>query len=175
MEKKDRGQRPVINLKSLNFFVHYEHFKMESLSSLQFLLKIGDYMAKQDLKDAYFCVPLHKESRKFVQFPWNGKLYEFLCLYFGLCPAPRIFTKLLNVPLAVLRRLNMLIIIYLDDMLIIGRTRKEVESTRDTHLPFATFRVSSQFKEICASTMSGNRISGPYSKFFETDSLTLLT
>ena len=30
-----------------------------------------------------------------------------------------------------------------------------------SHLPFATFRVSSQFKEICASTMSGNRISGP--------------
>ena len=44
-----------------------------------------------------------------------------------------------------------------------------------SHLSFATFRVSSQFKEICASTMSGNRISGPYSKFCEPDSLTLLT
>ena len=68
MEKKDGGQRPVINLKSLNIFVHYEHFKIESLSSLQFLLKIGDYMDKLDLKDAYFCVPLHKESRKFARF-----------------------------------------------------------------------------------------------------------
>ena len=43
------------------------------------------------------------------------------------------------------------------------------------HLPLATLRVSSQFKEICASTMSGNRISGPYSKFRESDSLTPLT
>ena len=43
-----------------------------------------------------------------------------------------------------------------------------------SHLPFATFRVCSQFKEICASTMSGNRISGPYSKFCESDSLTSL-
>ena len=46
---------------------------------------------------------------------------------------------------------------------------------RHSHLPFATFRVSSQFKEICASTMSDNRISGHYSKFCESDSLTPLT
>ena len=69
----------------------------------------------------------------------------------------------------------MLIIIYID-ILKIGRTRKDVEVNQGhSHLPFATFRVSSQFKEICASTMSGNRISGPYSKFCESDSLTSLT
>ena len=42
-----------------------------------------------------------------------------------------------------------------------------------SHLHFGTFRFFSQFKEICASTMSGNRISGPYSKFCESDSLSL--
>ena len=61
VEKKDRGQRPVINLKNLNFFGPYERFKMKNLNSLQFLLKKGDYMTKLDLRDAYFCVPLHKE------------------------------------------------------------------------------------------------------------------
>ena len=44
-----------------------------------------------------------------------------------------------------------------------------------SHLPFATFRISSQFKEICASTMPGNRISGPYSEFCKSESLTSLT
>ena len=44
-----------------------------------------------------------------------------------------------------------------------------------SHLPSATFRVSSQFKEICTSSMSGNRISRPYSKFCEFDSLDPLT
>ena len=29
VEKNDRGQRPVINLINLNFFVPYEHFKMK--------------------------------------------------------------------------------------------------------------------------------------------------
>ena len=27
----------------------------------------------------------------FVRFAWSGNLYEFLCLCFGLGPAPRIF------------------------------------------------------------------------------------
>ena len=44
-----------------------------------------------------------------------------------------------------------------------------------SHLPSATFRVSSQFKEICTSSMSGNRISGTYSTFCEFDSLPAIT
>ena len=68
-------------------------------------------MIKLDLNDAYFCVPLHKGSREFARFQWYGKLYEFLCLCFSLGHAPRIFIKMLKKFLAVLRRMNMLIII----------------------------------------------------------------
>ena len=87
-----------------------------------------------DLKDVYFSVPLHKESQTFDRFQWDGELYEFFCFCFGLDPARRIFTKLRKVPLAVLRRLNMLIKVYIDDMLMIDRTRKEVELTKDTRI-----------------------------------------
>ena len=44
---------------------------------------------------------------------------KFLCPRFGLDSAPRIFTKLLKIPFSVLRRLNILTVIYLDDMLLI--------------------------------------------------------
>ena len=40
---------------------------------------------------------------KVVCFQWRGEIYQFLCLSFGLTPAPRIFTKLLKVPIAMLR------------------------------------------------------------------------
>lgn len=40
--KKDSGQRPVINLKALNEFVHTEHFKMEGIHLLKDLLRKGD-------------------------------------------------------------------------------------------------------------------------------------
>ena len=132
VEKKDGGQRPVINLKHLNQFVPFEHFKMEGLHCLKYMLRKGDFMCKLDLKDAYFCLPLHQQSQKYVRFLWEGSLYQFLCLCFGLGPAPRVFTKLLKVPMAVLRRLNILIIIYIDDMLVIGRSFQETVMARDT-------------------------------------------
>ena len=89
-------------------------------------------MCKLDLNDAYFSVPLNPASRKFVRFLCSGKLYEFLCLCFRLGPAPKFFTKLLKIPVSVLRRLNILIIIYLDDMLLIDHTIEETLVARDT-------------------------------------------
>ena len=88
--KEGGGNRPVINLKHLNNFIPYQLFKMKGLNLLQNMLQKGD-MCKLDLKDAYFCVPLKKESRKYVRFQWEGTLYEFFCLCFGLGPSPLIF------------------------------------------------------------------------------------
>ena len=105
---------------------------MEGLHCLQNILKKGDDKCKLDLKDVYFSVPLNPSSRKFVRYFWSGKLYEFLWLYFGLGPAPRIFTKLFKIPVSVLRRLNILIIIYLGYMLFTGHTIEEMLMARET-------------------------------------------
>lgn len=68
VEKKDGGNRPVINLKQSNKIIPYLHFKMEDLVLLKEMLSPADYMCKIDLKDAYFAVPLSKQSRKYVCF-----------------------------------------------------------------------------------------------------------
>ena len=39
VKKKDGGNRPVINLKELNQYIPFLHFKMESLQSLKTLLQ----------------------------------------------------------------------------------------------------------------------------------------
>ena len=101
--------------------IPYQKFKM-------------DLMVKIDLKDAYYVVPLNQKSRKYVRFLWEGSLYEFICLMFGLGPCPRIFTKLLRIPITILRRLNIRMIIYIDDMLIIGSSMEEILMARDTVL-----------------------------------------
>ena len=105
---------------------------MDGLRYLKFLLEQDDLLCKIVLKEAYFSVLLKKSSQKFLRFQWSGNLYEFLCLCFGLGPAPRNFTKLLKVSIAFLRRVNIQIIIYLDDMLLMGRTLPEILMTRDT-------------------------------------------
>ena len=47
---------------------------------------------------------------------------------FEICSStlPRVFTKLMKNPVAMLRRLNILLIQYLDDDLIIARSQKEL-------------------------------------------------
>ena len=92
----------------------------------------NDFMCKVDLKDANFCVPLHRNQQNFIRFQWKGNIYEFLCLCFGLCPAPQIFTKLLKIPIAILRWIQIRIIIYLNDMLLMIQTINDLEIARDT-------------------------------------------
>ena len=105
-EKREEGTyRPIINLKHVNQFIPYQKFKMETLKNVKTLLMKGDYLVKLDLKDAYFSVPLNENSRKYTRFEWLGNLYEFTCLMFGLGPAPKVFTKIMKIPISLLRRL----------------------------------------------------------------------
>ena len=98
VKKKDGGNRPVINLKELNQYITFLHFKMEVLQSLKSLLQKNEHMCKLDFKDAYSRVPLSQDDRKRVMFRWEGTLYQFLCLCFSLAPTPYVFTKLLKIP-----------------------------------------------------------------------------
>jgi len=122
----------VINLKNLNRHIPYLHFKMEGLFLLKDMLVQNDFMIKLDLKDAYFSVPLDTQSQKFVSFQWKKKIYQFLCMCFGLGPAPRLFTKLMKVPISLLRKPNRRLIVYLDDILIMGKSIQEIITARDT-------------------------------------------
>ena len=74
VEKKDGGQRPVVNLKCLNQYVKTEHFKMEGLHLLSGLLQAQDWMVKLDLKDAYLQVPIHPNHQHLLTYvPVGGK------------------------------------------------------------------------------------------------------
>ena len=53
---------------------------------------------------------------------------------FGMAPAPRLFTKLLKVPISVLRRLLIRLVIYIDDLLLMAQTKEEIIKARDTTL-----------------------------------------
>ena len=72
------------------------------------------------------------EKIKFVRFAWSGNLYELLFLCFGLVPAPRIFSKLLKVPIALLRQQNILLVISLHNIPLMGRTLEEFLMSQDS-------------------------------------------
>ena len=97
VKKKNGKFRPVINLKGLNKFIKYFHFKQENLNSVIANIKQGDYFTSIDLCDAYFSIGIKKECRKYLKFVWKNVLYEFTCLCFGISTAPRVFTKVMKV------------------------------------------------------------------------------
>ena len=123
--KKDGTMRPVFDLSLLNNFIENKHFQMENLSSIKTLLNPGDWMTKLDLRDAYLTVAIDPQSQKFLRFIWKDKIYQFQALPFGLNIAPLVFTQLLKPVAAYLRKRGVRLILYLDDMLIIGSSVQE--------------------------------------------------
>ena len=55
----------ILNLKSLNENMPYIHFKMETIKSILTLVTPNCYMAKIDIKDAYYSVPIVPEHQKY--------------------------------------------------------------------------------------------------------------
>lgn len=51
--------RLILNLKPLNEFLVYQHFKMEHIEFVCDLVRQDDWFASLDLSDAYFSVPIH--------------------------------------------------------------------------------------------------------------------
>lgn len=132
--KSDGSSRLIFNLKDLNKFLDPVHFKMEDGRTVAKLLFKDCYMATIDIKDAYHHVPIDKEFRKFLRFRFKNKWYEYVCLPFGISTAPYVFTKLLKPLIKYLRQQGIIIVIYLDDILVIGKSYegclKDVELTQ---------------------------------------------
>jgi hypothetical protein len=118
--KKQEGKfRLILNLKELNEYVEYHHFKMDALENTLNLVTPNSFMMSIDLKDAYYSVNVQHSFRKYLRFEYQGELFQFTCLPNGLSSGPRVFTKLMKVPLSYLRKNhNVNISCYIDDVFI---------------------------------------------------------
>ena len=105
----------ILNLKSFNQHIEYQHFKMDSVWTAIRLMTPSCYMASIDLKDAYYSVPIAESHQKYLKFEWKNMLYQFTCFPNGLAFCPRKFTKLMKPVFATLRQLGHLSSGYIDD------------------------------------------------------------
>ena len=125
--KKDGNRRMILNLKQLNSFVVYQHFKMEGLDNVLNLMKPNVWMASVDLKDAFFSIPVHPEYQKYFKFYWKGIYYQFQGMPNGYGPAMRLFNKQLKPPFIALRKQGYPSLIFVDDSYLQGNTKTECE------------------------------------------------
>ena len=118
VRKASGGWCPVIDLKNLNAHIHAPHFRMFTTCSVLSSFQKGDYAFKIDLQDAYFHVPIHPSSRKYLRFTFKNKVYQFQVLPLGLNTAPQVFTRLGHMVTGYLHHQGISVIPYLDDWLI---------------------------------------------------------
>ena len=101
--KSDNSLRIILNLKKMNESVEKLHFKMDSIQTVLGMRKKNCYMAKIDLKSAYYSLPVHDHYKKYLKFYWNKTLYAYTVLPNGLSCGPRYFTKLMKPVFATLQ------------------------------------------------------------------------
>lgn len=51
------------------------------------------WMAKIDLRDAYFHFSIHPSHRRFLSFAIGNSHFQYVALPFGLAASPRVFSK----------------------------------------------------------------------------------
>ena len=130
--KKDGSHRVILNLREFNKCLDKIHFKMESLNNAINLMTQDCFFASIDLKDAYFSVNIHENSRKFFRFKFQGKLYQFKGLPQGFKDSPRIFTKLCKPILGYLRERGHSLVGYIDDFCIKADSKDECSKSVKT-------------------------------------------
>ena len=118
--KKSGDFRLILDLSELNHYINKVHFKMEGLETISSLLRPNDFLASLDCQDAFLTIPMHPDSYKYLCFDFEGVRYCFIALVFGLTCAPRIFSKMLKVPLSFIRFKGLKNSSWLDDILLVS-------------------------------------------------------
>ena len=109
---------------------------MEDKKSIMALVEKETFMVSIDLKDAFFTVPLHKDSHMLTCFIVNNVTYHYSVLPFGLSSSPVTFTKLMNEAILYLRSKGITISAYLHDVFLSSPSKETLidhtELTSDT-------------------------------------------
>ena len=86
-------------------------------------LGFGKMFSKIDLVKGYYQIQLAEEDMAKTAFRFDGELYEFTRMPFGLCSAPQTFQRAMNVALKDVSNAAC----YMDDVLIFSKTKEEHE------------------------------------------------
>ena len=121
VRKKDGSWRFCIDFRKLNEVTVKDAFPLPQVADLVDSLSGHKYFSTLDLASGYWQVPVEESSQEKSVFviPGGGH-FEFLRMPFGLTNAVPTFQRLMSLVLEGLMPLRCLV--YLDDVLVIGRT-----------------------------------------------------
>jgi hypothetical protein len=88
----------------------------------------------------------------------NSNIHRIYTRSFGLFASPWVFTKLLKVAVTFLRRSGIRIVIYLDDLLIVGTTTEECTMQRRSSRSYSRFGIFGIFNQPLAKICGVNLV-----------------
>ena len=123
--KESSKDRVILALFRLNRCIPCLSFMMTSSPQVHRALFKGACISSFDLKDAFWYVPIKRSFQKFLAFSLKQGSFCFQAMPFGLSIAPRTFTKLGTVLVRQLRNVGIILFAYLDDWLIIAKSKSQ--------------------------------------------------
>ena len=133
VEKNSKGKlRMCVDLRWPNSYLAHPVFTMETLNKhLGNVVIQGDKLFTTDIEKAYYQLPLHPDTQRYLCWKHRGKWYCPTILVFGLGTAPLIFTKTMRVPLRYMRCMGVRVTNIIDDFLWAARP-DEADALVDT-------------------------------------------
>jgi hypothetical protein len=109
-------QRLCNNTKLNNSLLPRMQFKLETVQdTLTQTLREGYMQFTTDMAEAYYSIPLHRSSSRWLAWSWKGRCYFPEVMIFGLSLAPFLFHKATRPIITFCRALDMLVSSFLDD------------------------------------------------------------
>lgn len=123
VQKPCGGIRPIFDLRGLNRFIFTKPFHLISQIDVMNFLQKKDWLAKIDLEQAYFHLPIAESHRRFLRIIYKQEILQLTALPFGLSSAPQTFAALSNWIAEILRARGIRVVVFLDDYLLVNQDR----------------------------------------------------
>ena len=118
VRKKDGGVRWCIDFRALNERTVKDQYPLPLIEDCLDTLSGTMFFSTLDMASGYYQIPLDEDSIKKTAFITKYGLYEHTRMGFGLCNAPAMFQRAMNL---VLRGLIWSeVLVYLDDIIVLG-------------------------------------------------------
>jgi len=117
VKKKDGSIRMALDLRKLNEITVKDSFPMPRIDEILEKVAKARVFSRLDLTKGYYQICVARKDRKKTAFQFQGKLYQFKRMPFGLCNAPQTFQRLMRKILGDLAFVQC----YLDDIIIFSQ------------------------------------------------------